>query len=111
MSAVRSKVGYVLLIAAPLLAALGYYCASHAGCYFEPKQGIGDFQSAEPWSLAGLGTVALAWLSLAIGVPLATRPTVPVFLGSLLLTAILTVPLGMLMLMAAESSGTIACGP
>lgn len=108
-SAARSRLGYGLLAAAPVLAAAAYYSAWRAGCYFDGKQGMGDLQAAEPWSIAGLVAVGLVCLALSAGLPLAIRPTVGAVLGSALFFAVLVLPLGVLLLMAADSSGVQAC--
>lgn len=105
----RSRFGYGLLVAAPVLAVAAYYCAWRAGCYFDGKQGTGDIQAAEPWSLAALVAVALVWVALSAGVPLARRSTVGAFLGSAVFFAVLVLPLGILLLLAAESSGVRDC--
>ena len=111
MSVVHTRIGWFLALASPLLFAFGYCFAWRAGCVFDAKQGIGDFASSNSSSLAALATTGVACLALALAGPLIWRPTVPAILGSLLFVGILAVPLGMLMLMAAEASGVRACGP
>ena len=103
--------GWLLLMAALVFSGLSYLFAWRAGCLFDSQQGTGNFHSSSTWSVLAFASLAAAWLSLVVGVPLSSRPSVPSFLGSLLFFSVLAVPLGILMLMAAEASGVRACGP
>ncbi len=105
----RSRFSWMLLVAAPLLAAIGYYCSWRSGCVFDSKQATGDFQAGSHWALIALCLTASSYLAIAIAVPLMWRPTVVAMVGSLLFFGVLLVPTGMLMLMAAEGSGARAC--
>lgn len=105
----NARFGYVLLLATPPLPAFAYYSAYRAGCLFDSKQGIGDFDASGPWSIAGVVAVLLAWLSLSLAVPLIAGPTIPRALGSVLFFGVLVLPLGLLLLLAGESSGVVAC--
>lgn len=96
---------------APLLAVFAYCCAYRAGCLFDSKEGVGDMQASDPWSIAGLAAVLLTWLSLSLAVPLIAGPSAPRALGSVLFFGILVLPLGVLLLLAGESSGVVACMP
>ena len=107
----QATLGYSLAAVAPLLAAFAYYCAYRAGCLFDSKQGVGDFEASEGWSIAGLVAVLLTWLSLSLAVPLIVGPSTPRALGSVLFFGILVLPLGVLLLLAGESSGVVACMP
>lgn len=111
MPAARSRIGYALLATVPLLLGVAYYAAWQAGCYFDGKQGAGNIQSAEPWSIAAFVLIAVSWLALSIGIPIAIKPSPPVFFGSLLVVSVLFLPLAILLIGAADSSGVRACWP
>ena len=107
----QAKLGYALAAVAPLFAAFAYYCAYRAGCLFDSKQGVGDAEASDPWSIAGLVAVLLTWLSLSLAVPLIAGPSIPRALGAVFFFGILVLPLGILLLLAGESSGVVACLP
>jgi hypothetical protein len=111
MTAANPKFGIVLVIATPLLLVFAYYCAWQAGLRFDSKQGIGDFGSATPWSIAALAAIVLSWLSASLAAPLLAGPTLWRTVGSLLFFGIILLPLGVLVLLSAESAGVQAGGP
>jgi hypothetical protein len=104
-----SRIGLVTLLAAPAFAALGYYFAWHAGCSFDAKQGIGDVHSAGIYSLWSQLSMGLACAAIAAAVPLIWRRTWPTVFGSILVAVVLAVPLALLVLLAADASGTGSC--
>lgn len=110
MAMSRSRVGYLLMLLAPLLAAVACYAAWRAGCLFDAKSGVGDYVASGPWSISALVVMALGLVSLIAGFVLVVRGSAAVILGSALFFGILFVPLAVLALAAAEASGTRSCG-
>ncbi len=110
MSLARSKTGWIFLASVPFVAGLAYYFSWRSGCYFDAKQGIGNYQLYQLWSLAAWLALLVTWLALVIAVPLLSRPTMPVIAGSLLFFGVLATPLGFLLLAAGEVSGVQSCG-
>lgn len=106
----RSRMGCLLLLLAPLLAAVACYAQWRAGCLFDAKSGLGDYAASGSWSISALVAMALGLVSLIAGLVLVVRGSAAVVLGSALFFGILFVPLAVLALAAAEASGIRGCG-
>ena len=110
MSVAKPKFGIALVVTAPLLLVFAYHYAWRAALLSDSKQGLGDMANATPWSIGALSAIVASWIAASLAVPLLAGPTVWRTIGSLFFFGILVLPLGVLILMAAETAGVQARG-
>lgn len=91
MPSKQVRLGFALVVTAPLFAAFAYYCAYRAGCLFDGKQGLGVIDASDPWFRVA---TLLSWLSISLAVALVAGPTIPRALGSVFSFGVLFLPLG-----------------
>lgn len=100
--------GLLSIGAAIGLAVTSYYLAWRSGCVFDAKSGVGEAELAFYFSDFAMICAALCVLALAVSVPLLTKWTFPIILGSILLVGVLAVPL-LLLALAAAGTGDASC--